>query len=217
MIRLTDFQDDLSEDFGPLELASRLHCISGKAVIAESNSTTFGFILEGTCRIKWNEHSLELRSGMYFSIAGQLEFSGNAKIACFIRNNFFGLTNIGGPIEKTGRLKYINNCTDTLLISPPRLGDPCLNLLVFPANTLQDKHIHPSLRLGIVASGSGFCHSSNQRIPLRTGSVFSIPANTVHCFETTNDTLRVIAYHPDSDQGPTDEAHPMINRTILNF
>jgi gentisate 1,2-dioxygenase len=154
---------------------------------------------------------------MYFSIQGPIEFSGNARVACFIRNNFHGLTSFGGPIENIGRLKYINNCTDTLLISPPRLGDPCLNLLVFPKQTLQDKHTHPSLRLGIVASGSGYCHSKDQKFELEAGTVFSIPPNTIHCFETTNDPLRVIAYHPDSDQGPTDEAHPMINRTILNY
>jgi hypothetical protein len=27
--------------------------------------------------------------------------------------------------------------------------------------------------------------------------------------------LRVIAYHPDSDFGPTHEDHPMINRTMV--
>jgi hypothetical protein len=25
----------------------------------------------------------------------------------------------------------------------------------------------------------------------------------------------VVAYHPDSDYGPTHEAHPMINRTVV--
>jgi hypothetical protein len=28
--------------------------------------------------------------------------------------------------------------------------------------------------------------------------------------------MRVVAYHPDSDFGPQDEDHPMINRTIVD-
>jgi hypothetical protein len=28
--------------------------------------------------------------------------------------------------------------------------------------------------------------------------------------------MDVIAFHPDSDFGPEDENHPMINRTIVN-
>jgi hypothetical protein len=28
-------------------------------------------------------------------------------------------------------------------------------------------------------------------------------------------TLRMVVYHPDSDFGPTDNPHPMINRTII--
>ena len=27
--------------------------------------------------------------------------------------------------------------------------------------------------------------------------------------------MDVIAYHPDSDWGPTDETHPMVNRTFV--
>ena len=32
---------------------------------------------------------------------------------------------------------------------------------------------------------------------------------------TADEALLVIAYHPDSDFGPTHERHPMINRTIV--
>ena len=30
----------------------------------------------------------------------------------------------GGPVEPKGRLRYIDGCSDTVLASPPRLGDP---------------------------------------------------------------------------------------------
>jgi hypothetical protein len=47
------------------------------------------------------------------------------------------------------------------------------------------------------------------------GLAFVIPADSLHSFTTENEALRVIAYHPDSDFGPTHEDHPMVNRTIL--
>jgi hypothetical protein len=45
---------------------------------------------------------------------------------------------------------------------------------------------------------------------------FVIPENAKHSFHTSEQALRVIAYHPDSDFGPTDESHPMVNKTILS-
>jgi hypothetical protein len=42
-----------------------------------------------------------------------------------------------------------------------------------------------------------------------------IPTGSVHSFYTRETPLDVIAWHPDSDFGPTDENHPMRNRTIL--
>jgi hypothetical protein len=46
--------------------------------------------------------------------------------------------------------------------------------------------------------------------------VFVIPEESQHSFHTENKALRVIAYHPESDFGPTDETHPMVNKTILS-
>jgi hypothetical protein len=37
-----------------------------------------------------------------------------------------------------------------------------------------------------------------------------------HAFQTFDAPMNVIAFHPDSDFGPEDEFHPMINRTIVN-
>jgi hypothetical protein len=46
--------------------------------------------------------------------------------------------------------------------------------------------------------------------------VWQIPAGGVHRFLTTDAQLDVIAYHPDSDWGPTDTEHPMLNRTWVD-
>jgi quercetin dioxygenase-like cupin family protein len=56
---------------------------------------------------------------------------------------------------------------------------------------------------------------SDREILLRTGDVFCIDENELHRFKTTDSEMRVIAYHPESDFGPTDQVQPMINRTIL--
>jgi len=134
---------------------------------------------------------------------------------------------LGGPIEAgEGRLPYIDGCTDSLLLSPAVKGAPCLNHLHFPRGILQTRHTHPSGRAGMVIRGKGVCiyDSSNgtgerklEKVPLEPGTAFVIPAHLVHAFETTSgEELDVVAFHPDSDFGPSSINHPMINRTIVN-
>ena len=55
------------------------------------------------------------------------------------------------------------------------------------------------------------------RAPLEPGTIFVIPSDAPHAFETADgDALDVIAFHPDSDFGPTPTNHPMVNRTIVD-
>jgi hypothetical protein len=47
--------------------------------------------------------------------------------------------------------------------------------------------------------------------------LFCIHPEGKHKFRTGPDSpMRVLAYHPDSDFGPTDQDHPMINRTMVD-
>lgn len=62
---------------------------------------------------------------------------------------------VGGPIEDRGRLRYIDGCTDTLLIPPWRRGEACLNLLHLPPGIEQTMHTHPSDRAGMTVRGAG--------------------------------------------------------------
>lgn len=152
---------------------------------------------------------------MYAAVPGSCEVSGGSGIVV-TRIAFSGFFHLGGPIEEAGRLRYIDGCTDSLLIPPVRWGDPCLNLLHIPANTNQSQHTHPSHRVGVIVSGYGHCITPDGNTPLIPGQVFVIPAESQHSFHTEKEALRVIAYHPESDFGPTDETHPMVNKTILN-
>ena len=132
-----------------------------------------------------------------------------------------GLMSVGGPAENEGRLKYIDGCTDSLLIPPIMLGDPCLNLLYFPPDIDQTAHTHPSDRIGIVMSGKGKCvawqDGVEESIDLVAGMIWVIHTDGVHKFQTPyGESMRVLAYHPDSDYGPTHQFHPMLNRTIVD-
>lgn len=192
---------------------------NGTLVFAEKKSTLLGYVAKGKTIILVDDDTYVLKTGMYFSIP----LSNFKKISIvggegFIaeRIDYIGLFLIGGPTEKVGRLKYIDGCTDSLLIPPVKLGDPCFNLLVFPANTNQTSHTHPSLRLGMVVKGSGECVTPHGNIKLEVGKIFIIPTEKEHSFKTSKEEMTVIAYHPDSDFGPTDEDHPMINKTIVD-
>jgi hypothetical protein len=97
---------------------------------------------------------------------------------------------------------------------------------------VQTSHTHPSHRIGIVIRGEGECVTPFGNLPLVEGCIFVIKeyAGTdrkigldgnyyesgTHKFNTYDSSMDVIAFHPDSDFGPEDEFHPMINRTIVN-
>jgi len=114
-----------------------------------------------------------------------------------------------------GSLSYINGCSNSNLISPPRNGEPCLNYLYFPENINQTFHTHPSIRVGCVLTGKGIAETSTGEFELNIGDVFVLDRFTRHRFKTFNNTMSLIAFHPDSEDGPTDEFNPMKSRTHL--
>ncbi len=198
----------------------------GQSLKLPAGATHFVFVLSGPAKIsRYNqieESSFHLSQGMYASLAEGSEISGGRGIV-ISRMRQDGMFQIGGPIEVHGRLRYIDGCTDSLLIPPVIKGDACFNHLHFPKNISQTQHTHPSVRVGVVARGFGHCIVPNDdvpgadiRIPLTQGQVFIIPAGGEHSFFTTENTMDVIAYHPDSDFGPQHDDHPMVNRTMVN-
>lgn len=173
----------------------------------------FGFVQE-SCLLTTPSLQVPLMPGMYFCVSDSCTVEGGSGFAVRrLKHRAFNL--IGGPIEQEGRLKYIDGCTDSLLIPPVKLGDPCLNLLHFPKQIRQTMHTHPSNRIGIVTRGRGVCHTPTGEHALVPGMAFIIPKEGQHCFSTQEQTMDVIAWHPDSDFGPMDGDHPMINRTFV--
>jgi len=202
-----------------------------------------GFVYSGSVSVLNNRNNTkhELVSGMYFSISGHFQLCGDGKAILievlhdqgeYPSTNYRAVDLIGGKIEEKGRLRYIDGCTDSLLIPPVKLGYPCLNHLHFPSGIDQTAHTHPSHRIGIVHSGNGLCKTPFGNVPLTPQTIFIIKAwdgvstdtgidgktypNGTHSFQTFDNVMNVIAFHPDSDFGATDINHPMINRTIVD-
>ena len=182
----------------------------------DDQGTHFGYVHEGDATLDTPTGTFCLRPGMYFALPFSSRIRGSGQGVVMTRLGSRGTFMVGGPIELRGRLRYINGCTDSLLIPPLRAGDPCLNALYFPANISQTEHTHPSIRLGLIVRGIGECRTQQGTYSLRPGEPFMIHANGLHSFRTMDHELVVIAFHPDSDFGPTDEVHPMINRTLVD-
>ena len=177
--------------------------------------THIGFVTQGPTELSCVAGRFTLQAGMYFRVPGEFHLRGGTGILS-TRSDDSGLFCLGGPIEHTGRLRYIDGCSDTLLISPVVCGDPCLNLLHIPPHTRQTAHIHPTLRAGVIVTGTGQCRTPLGSTDLHPGLAFVIPPDCEPSFHTSDDSLLVVAWHPDSDTGPTHDDHPMVNRTIVD-
>lgn len=205
-------------------LLQQLHDVGGhfqvstwndSALSLPAGATHFGFVLEADAHLTGGSGAFDLKAGMYFSLPGAGKVGGIGAGLLITQFEYQGLFQLGGPIESTGRLQYIDGCSDTLLISPVVRGEACLNLLVIPPGTAQTAHTHPSFRAGLICGGSGHCQLQRERVPLAAGDVFLIEPDGLHSFHTADQSLAVIAFHPDSDFGPHRDDHPMVNRTIV--
>jgi hypothetical protein len=212
----------------PPHFPTQLYChIPGQTTVVPTGETAYGFVMNEseTYAHLADGRKLQLFPQTYFCLPGPFELVSNGQVELIIRRGYLGLQHIGGLIEPWGRLKYIDGCTDTMLIAPARRGDPCYNVLYFPPGTTQTSHVHPSLRAGLVIGGEGVCKTPSGDHALVPGNLFFLPPETSHSFHTANAAgfsqgraaLTVLAFHPDSDCGPTDTDHAMLNRTYFDF
>ena len=222
-------RDGMLEDLSANQHPTLLHGwgYTKEPLTVREEGTHFGFVVDGLTHVTRTYAGLDqvftLTQGMYFCVPGSVSVHGGCGIL-ISSLRYHGMFMIGGPIEKKGRLLYMDGCSDALLVPPTIKGDPCLNHLHFPPSISQTRHTHPSIRIGVVTSGKGRCivpenengTGSDIKIPLTPGQIFVIPAGGQHSFFTDDSTLDIIAYHPDSDTGPTHDDHPMINRTFVN-
>jgi quercetin dioxygenase-like cupin family protein len=173
-------------------------------------STVYGYAVSDST---FNGKKLESGEFFCFPISDDGIIVGGDLFLVF-RLGFKGQKVIG-TVEHKGRLSYIDGCSDSLLVYPPRMGDPSLNLLYFPKNINQSFHTHPSIRIGLVISGKGYACLNDDELDLTAGSMFMLDEQELHRFRTEDEEMRIIAYHPDGDWGPTDQNHTMLNRTYI--
>ena len=177
----------------------------------------------GDSKIKIGKKTHKLEAGQYFSFFVEddgFKAESEDKLMLIVKLGYKPQQNIGW-VEEKGRLTYIDGCSDSLLIYPPRMGDPSLNLLYFPPGIDQTAHTHPSIRLGCVINGSGFADVWKDgvltTVELVQGKMFCLEEHELHRFRTSSNTpMTIIAWHPDGDWGPTDHNHTMLNRTYIN-
>lgn len=220
---LLDREVYMAADLRAYEHPASLICFSNTAFVLSPEEqipeTYYGFVQRGSVELITRSGSFRIHEGMYFCAPDAIEvkpgMDGGSGIIV-TRHAYKGMFSLGGPIEPTGRLRYIDGCTDSLLIPPTVHGDACLNHLHFPAGIDQTAHTHPTARIGIVVRGQGECETNGGEIlPLKPGRAFVLHPEGLHKFRTGNTTMDVIAFHPDSDTGPQHDDHPMVNRTIV--
>jgi hypothetical protein len=201
---------------------SYLNAVSGKKIFSGELATYYGYVVSGQAKLSNKNIEITVKEGIFFCWPDFLEINTDGLVIVMCRIGFRGILTMG-CIENVGRLSYIDGCSSSILVSPPRVGDPVLNHLHFPPETLQTEHTHPSIRFGVVAQGYGIAFGSNPsgsspwEKEIKKGTVFFLNAHERHAFQTIgcSEGLDIISYHPDSDWGPTDQNHPMLTRTYL--
>lgn len=175
----------------------------------------------GDSILKLDNKKYSLEQGQYFGLGlrESAEISVHDRLFLVLRLGYI-VPSVVGWVEEKGRLSYIDGCSDSLLVYPSRLGDSSLNLLYFPPGIDQTYHRHPSIRLGCVIDGHGFSDHGEidnlQRTKLETGLSFCLTEQERHRFRTENNSMTIVAFHPDGDWGPTDHNHTMLNRTYMD-
>lgn len=190
----------------------------GKKTFSNISSSFYVVVLEGTIDVKYKSNEFDSLPALAFAACpGEVSISGKGRAIIIEKFGYRVPFQIGLIEETRGRLVYIDNASSSLLVSPARMGDPCLNFLTFPPNITQTAHIHPTVRLGAVLWGSGECLWGEEKlkVPLTAGTTFCLPETQIHSFNSYKDGLAVVAFHPDSDVGPTDFSHPMLSRTYI--
>jgi mannose-6-phosphate isomerase-like protein (cupin superfamily) len=179
-----------------------------------SRGACYGFVLTGEVEA---EH-FHVSAGHWFTTSSGINARLVKGTLLFLvqKMGYVGMEVIG-LLEGHGRLKYIDGAMDSILFGPIKKGDPVINALYMPPGIHQTMHTHPSTRCGVIIQGTAQAETRTSIHPLEPGMIFYLPANGWHKFRTdlSDDSMMLFAFHPDSDFGPSDEDHPMLNRTMV--
>ncbi len=209
---------DYEFDFSTGEYPSTVRWKSqNKSLSISDEGTHFIFCTAGSVEVVYGDNNSHiLKQNCYGCVSNAAIINGPGSALISSRLGYRGLNTFGGPTENMGRLRYIDGCSSTVLIAPPKKGDPCFNYLYIPAGINQTAHTHPTLRVGYILEGNGIIKLEDKTLVLQENSFFCLPPDMLHSFHTNKESLKIVIYHPDSEVGPSDEEHPMLNRTIVD-
>ena len=122
-------------------------------------------------------------------------------------------------VTKTN-LPYVNGCSTKQVFPPDRLGDPTLQLLNIPPHSAeQAHHIHSTVRVAYIVSGTGRSIVGMERNyiveDLYPGKTVVLEKMCPHHFETDSEHLIVLPLHVFSSVGAMETNHPMFNGTHM--
>jgi hypothetical protein len=211
----------------------------GKAQIATRakivSNNCYGYVLSGVTHIDSFGESMpkKVYAGNWFSVGGNTNNDSRVSVQggqvlliewgeCGLRQKPFAC----GEPTQDGILGYIDGAENSLLYGPLKMGEACINCLHIVGKIDQTAHTHPSPRIGVVLNGGidvkiwdsqGDGTKVIEEHHLNSGDVWAMDKDVIHSFHSNkNIQARILAFHPDSDFGPTDEVAPMINRTMVN-
>lgn len=189
----------------------QIHRIEGDVHFSDDQTTRF-VIFNGTLRSK----SFSSTGNFVSSINEEFELDGQGIVIEMLGYKMSEQTVSVFNKEIPGNLSYIDGCSNSVLVPPPRNGEPCLNYLYFPPGIDQTFHVHPSVRIGMIFSGNGIAELKDQTYILKPFTPFILDRFCLHRFRTEDSHMSLVAFHPDSDDGPTDEHNPMKTRTYIS-
>lgn len=122
-------------------------------------------------------------------------------------------------VTKTN-LPYVNGCSTKQVFAPDRLGDPTLQILdIPPFSSEQAHHIHSTVRIAYVISGTGRSivgmNDKNVCEDLYPGKVVILDKMCPHHFDTNSEHLIFLPLHIFSSIGALENNHPMFNGTHM--
>jgi len=187
--------------------------------LRDVDSTVYGCVLDGVAALDYLGHPMALAKDFYFAVPGRadLEIGPSTVVGLVRRAGYLGQFTVG-KVEDRGRLRYVDGCSASILVHPPRRGDPVLHHVHFPEGIEQAQGAHPLICLGMVLRGRGEafgpkCGPMNAPTEwwteaLEPGCAFLLHEQEMHGFRTNphhkGSSMDVVAFHPASNWGPRD-------------
>src|SRR5690348_4563845 len=93
------------------------HAWLGGDLLLAGTGTHFAYVASGMARLVNPLGEFPVPSGCFFSLPGEGRLTGEGTALVVTRLGYAGMFYLGGPLEETGRLRYIDGCSDSVLIA----------------------------------------------------------------------------------------------------